>query len=68
MLKIRHVEISETQICYTMDAADDLNYGVGEYLPDTLANRLRKYGRLDGKEITDMLNGLLSGIEELHKN
>ena len=68
LLKIRHVEISETQICYTMDAADDLNKGVGEYQPDTLANRLRKYGRLDGKEITDMLDGLLSGLEELHKH
>ena len=68
LLKIRHVEISETQICYTMDAADDLNKGVGEYQPDTLANRLRKYDRLDGKEITDMLDGLLLGLEELHKH
>ena len=68
LLKIRYVEINDDLICYTMDAADDLNYGVGEYLPDTLANRLRKYGRLDGKEITDMLDGLLSGLEELHKH
>ena len=67
LLKIRHVEISETQICYTMDAADDLNYGVGEYLPDTLANRLNKFGRLDGKEISAMLDDLLAGLEELHK-
>ena len=68
LLKIRYVEITDAQIICIMDAADDLNHGNGEYKPDTLANRLRKYGRLDGKEITDMLDGLLSGLEELHKN
>ena len=68
LLKIRYVEITDNAIYYTMDAADDLNHGNGEYLPDTLANRLNKFGRLDGKEITDMLDGLLSGLEELHKH
>ena len=68
LLKIRYVEITQDYIYCTMDAADDLNHGNGEYQPDTLANRLRKYGRLDGKEITDMLDGLLSGLEELHKH
>ena len=67
LLKIRYVEISDKEIICIMDAADDLNKGHGEYLPDTLANRLRKYGRLDGKEITAMLDGLLAGLEELHK-
>ena len=55
LLKIRYVEINDDLICYTMDAADDLNCGQGEYLPDTLANRLNKWGRLDGKEITAMV-------------
>ena len=68
LLKIRYVEITDAQIICIMDAADDLNHGNGEYKPDTLANRLRKYGRLDGKEISDMLDGLLSGLEELHKH
>ena len=68
LLKIRYVEINDDLICYTMDAADDLNHGHGEYLPDTLANRLRKYGRLDGKEISAMLNELLAALEELHKH
>ena len=67
LLKIRYVEITDEQIICIMDAADDLNHGNGEYQPDTLANRLRKYGRLDGKEISAMLDGLLSGLEELHK-
>lgn len=68
LLKIRYVEITQDYIYCTMDAADDLNHGNGEYQPDTLANRLNKFGRLDGKEITDMLDGLLSGLEELHKH
>jgi len=66
LLKIRHVEISENLLCCTMDAADDLNHGQGEYLPDTLANRLNRSGRLDGREISEMLNCLLDGLEELH--
>ena len=66
LLKIRYVEINDDLICYTMDAADDLNGGRGEYLPDTLANRLNKRGRLDGKEITAMVEDLLAGLEELH--
>lgn len=68
LLKIRYVEITDERICCIMDAADDLNRGQGEYLPDTLANRLNKFGRLDGKEIIAMLDGLLAGLEELHKN
>ena len=68
LLKIRYVEITDERICCIMDAADDLNRGNGEYLPDTLANRLNKFGRMDGKEIVAMLDGLLNGMEELHKH
>ena len=68
LLKIRYVEITGEHICCIMDAADDLNRGKGKYLPDTLANRLDKFGRMDGKEIVAMLDGLLNGLEELHKH
>ena len=68
LLKIRYVEINDDVIYYTMDAADDLNHDQGEYCPDTLSNRLNKWGRLDGEEISKMLEDLLSGLEELHKN
>ena len=68
LLKIRYVEITDERICCIMDAADDLNRGKGKYLPDTLANRLNKFGRMDAKEIVAMLDGLLDGLEELHKN
>ena len=67
LLKIRYVEISDDRICCIMDAADDLHHGRGQYQPDTLANRLRENGRMDGGEIVVMLDGLLNGLEELHK-
>ena len=35
LLKIRYVEINDGLVCYTMDAADDLNNGQSEYQPDT---------------------------------
>lgn len=68
LLKIRYVEIAGDMICCIMDAADDLNGGNGSYLPDTLANRLNRSGRMDGREITEMLTGLLDGLEELHNH
>ena len=68
LLKIRYVEINEKGVCYTMDAADDLNEGPGDYQPDTLANRLNKFGRLEGEEIAALVEDLLSGLEELHKH
>ncbi len=68
LLKIRHVEITEQLVCYTMDAADNLNCGNGEYEPDTLAKRLNRHGRLDEKEIMTMLESLLAGLEELHNH
>ncbi len=67
LLNIRHIELHDDVIIYTMDAADNLNPDGGDYLPDTLANRLKKSGRLDGKEIMVMLDGLLAGLEELHR-
>jgi len=68
LLKIRFVEITESRIACVMDAADDLNGGKGPYLPDTLTNRLERAGRLESKEILAMLEGLLAGLEELHRN
>ena len=68
LLKIRYVETVGDELCYIMDAADDLHDGKGGYLPDTLGNRLRKNGRLEAGEIIDMLNGLLDGLSELHKH
>ncbi len=68
LLKIRHIEITPEYLFYTMDAADDLHRGKGDYLPDTLANRLKMCRRLDGAEIAEMLDELLAGLAELHRH
>ncbi len=68
LLRIRHIENSPDFLIYTMDAADALHHGQGDYVPDTLANRLRKFKRLDGAEIAEMLEGLLAGLAELHRH
>ena len=68
LLAIHHIEITDSFICCTMDAADDLNRGQGEYLADTLGNRIRKSGRRTGEEIHAMLEDLLQGLEYLHQH
>lgn len=68
LLAIHHIEITDSFICCTMDAADDLNRGQGEYLADTLGNRIRKSGRRPGQEIYAMLEDLLQGLEYLHQH
>ncbi|MBO5803212.1 MAG: protein kinase [Lentisphaeria bacterium] len=68
LLAIHHIEITDSFICCTMDAADDLNRGQGEYLADTLGNRIRKSGRRTGQEIYAMLEDLLQGLEYLHQH
>lgn len=68
LLAIHHIEITDRFICCTMDAADDLNRGQGEYLADTLGNRIRKSGRRTGQEIHAMLEDLLQGLEYLHQH
>ena len=65
LMRIYHIGQNEDCIFYTMDAADPL-HPEGDYVPDTLGNRLRERKRLDPEEIRIMLNELLSGLEILH--
>lgn len=67
LLRIRHVEETNDAFYYTMDLADDLNGGVGEYLPDTLANRLEKHGRLPAAEVEKLADALTTALEFLHR-
>ena len=46
LMQITHAGRTDSGFYYVMDAADDLNGGQGEYLPDTLENRLKRDGRL----------------------
>ena len=65
LLRIHHVGQNDDCIFYTMDAADDLD-PAGDYVPDTLGNRMRRRGRLAADELRPILGELLDGLEALH--
>jgi len=65
LMRIYHIGQNEDCLFYTMDAADPLN-PAGDYVPDTLGNRLRQRKRLKPEEIRTMLHELLNGLELLH--
>jgi len=65
LMRIYHIGQNEDCLFYTMDAADPLN-SAGDYVPDTLGNRLRQRKRLPPEEIRTMLHELLNGLELLH--
>lgn len=66
LLQIYHVEDCGEYFYYTMDAADDLNAGRGEYVPDTLANRLRVSGRLPAETVRKMADEITLCLNTLH--
>ena len=61
LMRIYHIGQNEDCLFYTMDAADPLN-PAGDYVPDTLGNRLRQRKRLKPEEIRTMLHELLNGL------
>ena len=69
LLAIHHVELLDDVVCCIMDLADDLRPAgeAGGYLPDTLSNRLRRRGMMPGEEVVAMVEGLLDGLEEMHR-
>ena len=66
LLQIYHVEDCGEYFYYTMDAADDLNAGNGEYVSDTLANRLRASGKLSAGAVRRMAEELAACLHTLH--
>lgn len=65
LMRIYHIGQTDDCLFYTMDAADPLEPG-GDYLPDTLGNRLRRRKRLAPGELHPMLEEILDGLEILH--
>ena len=65
LLQIYHVEGKENFFFYTMDAADKRNTP-GDYVPDTLAKRLKENGRLAPEVVKKMAQELLADLKELH--
>lgn len=66
LIRIWHVEETADAFYYTMDLADDLNAGQGEYLPDTLANRLGKRGKLSPGEVEKLADAFTNALKFLH--
>ena len=65
LLQIYHVEQQEGFFFYTMDAADNYN-GEGDYIPDTLAVRLKNSGRLAPEAVKKMAQELFEDLRCLH--
>ena len=65
LMRVDHVGENEECIFYTMDAADNLHPG-GEYVADTLGNRLKEKSRLSPEEILSMVRDLLEGLSAMH--
>ena len=51
---------------YVMEAADNASDSSGEYLPDTLALRLKRHGRIPPAQALDIFRMLLDGLETMH--
>ena len=66
LLEIFHVEDDDECFWYTMEPADDLNKGKGEYAPDTLAARLAG-GPLPPEELFPVLSGIFRGLRAIHE-
>ena len=67
LMQIRHVGREGDLLYYVMDAADDLNDGAGEYLPDTLLNRMERRGRIPAAELRPLASELAEDLTLLHR-
>ena len=66
LIAIHHVGIEDGQLYYVMDAADNASQNDGEYVADTLAQRLKQHGRFQPEEAFQIVQQLLDGLEILH--
>ena len=66
LMQITHAGRVEGGFYYVMDAADDLNGGRGDYLPDTLENRLKRDGRLSPAAALEMAGQVEKRLCFLH--
>jgi len=66
LMQITHAGRTDGGFYYVMDAADDLNGGEGEYLPDTLENRLKRAGRLSPAGALEMAEQVAKRLDFLH--
>ena len=75
LVDILHAGMVKTGIgyYYVMELADDFNatsreFDPATYVPDTLANRIQRHGRLTVSQSVDISSAILNSINYLHKN
>ena len=67
LMQIYHTGTGDGFFYYTMDAADNLETAEGQYVPDTLQNRMEKYGRIKASELLETALQLEECIKTLHR-
>ena len=65
LIRILHLGKLEDGFFYTMELADGL-YSQGSYVPETLAERLKRTKRLPVTEVMDLATAMLSALGTLH--
>jgi serine/threonine protein kinase len=65
LIEIYHIEDRETFFYYTMECADNMGKGK-EYIPGTLENMVKEFGRINPDRIVNIFSQLLDGVETLH--
>lgn len=66
LIRILHLGKLEDGFFYTMELADGL-YSQGSYVPETLAERLKRTKRLPVTEVMDLATAMLSALGTLHE-
>ncbi len=66
LLQIHHCGFDDGRLFYVMEAADNASDLPGKYLPDTLAERLRRSTRIPAADALALGHALLDGLEVLH--
>ncbi len=66
LLAVHHVDQCDGFWYYTMDAADNLNDSDEDYLPDTLANRLTRHGKIKPEQLAVIVEEITAGLKALH--
>lgn len=67
LVEIFHVGETESHIYYVMDLADNISVSTSEYIPDSMAERLKIKKRFTAEESLYLVGKMLDAVELLHK-
>ena len=65
LIEIYHIEDKDTFFYYTMECADNIGNGK-EYIPGTLENMVKEFGKINPDRVISIFSRLLDGVETLH--